>query len=929
MLYNALKEVGTMLEKGYKLNIGSREYTVLELLGQGANTTAYLAVCKTDGLETRCILKEFSPQNADSFEQGKARFIRAGRLQNEIRQHFLLTNQTPPVSKIFEAGGTAYIDVACFGGKALGKLTGLDLLQYMQLCLTITRTAGQYHNAGYLCLDLKPENIFVMQNSPDDTITQLVEFIDFDSIKKISEITQPGLFSYTRLWAAPEQLDGFGASKTGVQTDIFTLGEIVFYLLFGRHSTDSEHRGFSKYPFDKCKKEYKLFTERPEVQRLFIQLFRGTLRSSPSNRYKGTDDLARILEKLCEVLSQKDFVVPHLPHVSPIFVGRERETQELEALLEQNGTVFLCGVGGIGKSTIVRNYIHAKKTDYDVIVYLESDGEFRSTFASDMQLQISTMRRLDGESTDEYFERKLSQFKRICAQKKVLFVVDNYNALISRELSAVCECGYDTIIVSRRQPPINSFASLEILSIADREVLMQLISLNLARQIAKDEREYFEKMIALVFGHTLVLELIARQIAAGKLDAKGACELILGSGFTRFSGEKIGNYKDGEEVYDTLSGIVSLLFDAGSMSDEEKNALKTLALADVRGLENEMLDDFIAQFFSDLSGALAALEKQGWINYDVTDGTYYVHPVIAEAAQNWDWADTFSDVRVMEVYKQLTDIYAGMDDEIQIELIVRDAERYKDKHPRHFVRAMYLSLLGTLYDVRIGGRYDPTNDEEEQQLEDFANLLLDAVDEMEQSTDEHKAKHLIQMYLDTASLLARSFPEHKKYAQVFFQKATELMSDNKFKKTDKISCYYFMTGVWFYTFAEPDLEQTIKFAGYARQIVDSAFSSALEIIDSFIIPVADSLRTHGEYADSLNALEQGAEYCRQHTDSYPYLDKLAQLLNCMLDVYYEMGEYDRCRELVTQIDELIEDHKENRIFREVDPYYREKLFPNN
>ena len=97
---------------------------------------------------------------------------------------------------------------------------------------------------------------------------------------------------------------------------------------------------------------------------------------------------------------------------------------------------------------------------------------------------------------------------------------------------------------------------------------------------------------------------------------------------------------------------------------------------------------------------------------------------------------------VMDTYKLLTDIYAGMDDDIQIELIVRDAERFKDKHPRHFISAMYLSLLGTLYDVQIGGRYDPIDDEERQHLEDFASVLLDAVEEMEQSSDKHKPKYL-------------------------------------------------------------------------------------------------------------------------------------------------------------------------------------------
>ena len=73
-----------MLKTGQKLNTDDREYTVLELLGQGANTTAYLANCESGGLETRCILKEFSPQNADSFEQGKARFISAGNMTSTL-----------------------------------------------------------------------------------------------------------------------------------------------------------------------------------------------------------------------------------------------------------------------------------------------------------------------------------------------------------------------------------------------------------------------------------------------------------------------------------------------------------------------------------------------------------------------------------------------------------------------------------------------------------------------------------------------------------------------------------------------------------------------------------------------------------------------------------------------------------------------------
>lgn len=927
MRYTVQKEVGAMLKTGQKLNTGDREYTVLEQLGQGANTTAYLANCESGGLVTKCILKEFTPESADNSDAGKQRFIDSGKMQSGIRQRTALTNQTPPVSHIFEANGTAFIDVACFGGTTLDKLTDLTLLQYMQLCLTITKTVGYYHSEGFLCLDLKPENIFVMQSSPDDTVTQLVEFIDYDSIREISSIAQTGMFSYTRSWAAPEQLDAFGASKIGVQTDIFTLGEIVFFLLFGTHSTDSEHRGFSKYPFEKCKREYKLYTERPEVQNLFIQLFRGTLRSSPNNRFKSASELAGMLEMLCDALSQKDYIVPHLPHVSPYFVGREQEMQDLEQLLDEYRTVFVYGVGGIGKSTLVRSYIHAKKGEYDVIVYLESESDFRATFANDTQLQISTIRRLDGESTDEYYDRKLLQFKRICTDKKVLFVVDNYNALISKDLSAVCECGYDTIIVSRRQPPLNSFAALPIIAISDDDVLMQLIELNLQRPMTKDEREQFHSIIIAVMRHTLVIELIARQIAAGKMDAKKAKELIYDNGFTRFSGEMIDNYKDGEQVYDTLTGIVSILFDAGNMSDDEKFVLKVLSLLDVYGLEAKMLIDFFIDDADDIVGDLIALVRLGWVYYDDDDETYSVHPVIAEAVQNWDWCGSVSDVRVMETYKQLVDIYAGMDDEIQIETIVKDAERYKDKHPRHFVKAMYLSLLGTLYDVRIGGRYDPIDDEEEQQLDEFANLLFDAIDEMELSNDEHKTKYLIQFYLDAISVISRCFPQYKQEVINLMGTVSEMVLDAKLEKTDKITCYYFMTMAWFFTFVEPNPEETFTNARIASKLSLKCFDSPLEIIDSVMIPAAECFCVHKAYGDSIEMLTSGVRICSKFPNVYAYADKHVQLLNCMLDVYYEMGELDRCRELVGEIDKIIQSSPDYRIYRDVDPNLRKILFP--
>ena len=58
-----------MLSKGSTLCSSDREYTVISLIGRGANTAAYLALCSCGGLVSNCILKEYSPRDDQHFEE--------------------------------------------------------------------------------------------------------------------------------------------------------------------------------------------------------------------------------------------------------------------------------------------------------------------------------------------------------------------------------------------------------------------------------------------------------------------------------------------------------------------------------------------------------------------------------------------------------------------------------------------------------------------------------------------------------------------------------------------------------------------------------------------------------------------------------------------------------------------------------------------
>ncbi len=904
-----------MLPDGYVLNAEGRRYTVIGMLGRGANAVAYLAECHQNNLTAKCILKEYSPIDTDDLDGGKRRFIDSGRRQNAIRQLSVLNNQTPPVSRIFEANGTAYIEVACYNGTTLDRLDTLTLPQYMDICRTIAKTVEYYHASGQLCLDLKPENIFVMQNAPDDTVTQLVEFIDFDAVRSAGVTADNGI-SYTRDWAAPELLDPYAAAKIGKTADIYTVGEIVFYLLFGRHSEESEHRGFSEYPFDECRRDYRRYTARPDIRGIFTRIFRGTIRSSASNRFKDIGEITKLLEQLVTELYRKDYIIPVLPSVSPDFVGRDRELKDISESLKSNPVLFLTGIGGIGKSTLVRNFIYRNKAEYDAIVYLEFDGDFKHTFADDMQLQISTVSRQDGESFEEYFARKLSHFKRICTDKRVLFIIDNFSGKVTKDLSRIIDSGYDTIIVTRNQPPKNSFAFMEIGAISDRSDIFRLITLNLGRPLTKAERLCFDEITAVVQGHTLVIELIARQTAAGRLDIHTALRLIKENGFSRFSDEKVGNYKDGEEVYDTLSAIISALFDASGMSADERLAMKILSLLDVRGLETSL----IRKLFPDISEeVIMSLHRQGWL---YSDAKVRVHSVIAETVRSWSWYS--DDISVMEYHSKIIDIYSGMANDVHIRNVLREAELYRDRHPRHIITAMYWDMAGSYYDTLLNGNYMPCCEQEAELLRKMTDAMDKAIENMELSEDSRRTKYLAKYYLSLAGILIRSIPEYYDKAAELLDRANKLIDANEPQYSDE-RCYYCMVSAWYFTLAEPDIVRTKALTERAESIAEKVFPTDLEIIDIIHIPTANCYFYHNDFQSAAKKLEEAVKLCRRHFDMLPYADKQAELMNCLLDVYMELRDTAKCRELIAEIDHINETYKEQGIYREVDPEIREIL----
>lgn len=659
------------LPKEYSLTFEKQpgEYVIKKVIGRGGSTIVYLTdYISTEGLCSERIIKEFYPSvlhvtrdetgkieisgnEIDKYEQEKSLFYQGGLRQNQLRKRHNLCNEIPPIQNIYEQNNTLYLEVTPFAGKTLDRFENLPMLTAVKLCLAVAKLANQYHKNGYLCLDIKPENIFVLTNSSDEIVTDMIEFIDFDSVRLKEQVSFGESLSYTQSWSAPEQRTPYGISKICEATDVYAVGELLFWIIMGRHSVEEEHRGFGKINLGECKDTYVALVSRPMVEKYLLTFFKKTLRASVKNRFSTMNEVIYVLEMLLEELQLKEYIISEIPKATNSVIGRGTEIATISNAIKEHEVIFVTGVGGIGKSTILKEVCRKQKENYDIVLYFEYEQSIRETFISQRGLSIANIHREYEEDLESYFERKLTKFKEISQGKQVLLVLDNYSGKITKELTEFLNNPWKVIIGTRHIPPANSFPYFNIESISDMDSLHELFEMNLQQIIQDDEKDIVNNIIEQVAGHTLVIELIAKQIAKSHMTILEANSLAEKNGISKIGSEKIEIVKDGKAIHESVKKIISELFDSRELLVEQKNILKILSLFGIAGIRMSKLQELINLENKDIFNEL---QEEGWIYID--NLVLKLHPVISEAIDIWPWEEPYvlATLQVMrEVFIQI------------------------------------------------------------------------------------------------------------------------------------------------------------------------------------------------------------------------------------------------------------------------------------
>lgn len=574
-------------------------------------------------------------RDAEGFAEAQRRMTEAYQCNHELFMQEEMTNSMTNTVDLYQAYGTIWIVSTWLNGATLAEAHPKTMKDAISLVLSTARVLQRIHEAGYLYLDLKPENIMTLRG-----VTELVQLFDFDSMismKELSHACETGdsaalRISYTKGYA-PLELQSGRLHQLGPWSDVFSLGAVLFSLLWKKTPTALDCEMDAVYDYAAFAYAETAYQDR--FYRVLTDFFHHTLASYIKDRYPTMEEAAAQLEQLVLLSDgQKPYVISSVWPGNETFYGRKNELAELEKLLSAGHPLSaLTGMGGIGKSTLVRKYLTLHWAEYDAVLYLYDNGTAVGILTDDQTISINTIHRAKEESMEEYFLRKRDALKQLCAEQRIIVVLDQFEPKHWNMLQPLFDIGWQVLFISREKLPEGLCPSI-LLNEMEAADLAALFTMYAHQEIeCEEDVRAFAVLANSVYGHTLTMELIARQIARSHITLQEAAEMMDAAGFQALPKDSIDYLRDSRTIHAPLERILNHLMEMDSFADDDRLTLQQLALFDLPGIDASLFRELTGL---ELMNRLNKFEDGGWVK---TDGRHLaLHPLMQETVRTWPWS---------------------------------------------------------------------------------------------------------------------------------------------------------------------------------------------------------------------------------------------------------------------------------------------------
>ncbi len=628
---------------------GTVTYTIQSVIGEGSLCVLYLASYQDNlGLTKQVKIKEYNPEQfhitrnenhemelpgpeQDAFAALKDRVVHSYSAGHRLFYDERIANSISNAENIYFANGTVYMIYSYMKGEDLSNYQAASLQEAIQIAESTARTLQKIHEAGCLYLDLKPENVLILDGTRD-----LIQLFDFDSlipVKSMADFAETRI-TFSRGFSPVEQRMG-EYDRIGKHSDVYSMGALLYYLLFGTAPRASDCNRRKPYSFRTSR--YDFFDYPDTLEKGISELLCHTLQSYPADRYPDMRPIVEELEKLEKLADDSaEFLRSSVPSVRRYLIGREEETARIhDWMSSEEKALIVTGMGGIGKTSVIIDAVQSAPDCFDAVSYMHYHGSVSETIADDRNLMLHNLKKEEEESVRDYAARKLAHMRRLCLEERILVILDHYEGGCIEELSELLDIGWK-ILIAARQMVTGQYPVMKLKEIPSLKKQKELFCFYYGeRKPTAEENLLLTGMLGQIHGHTLSIELLAKQIRASCLSMEEAAQLLNTCGFSKIGKETVLYEKDGNAVYTSLSGIIGSLYDLRSVAPEQRDLLKMLSLFDIRGVDIRLFSEINRL---DDREEINRLIRTGWIQTE--ENRIFLHSLIREAVRNAAWEDS-------------------------------------------------------------------------------------------------------------------------------------------------------------------------------------------------------------------------------------------------------------------------------------------------
>jgi eukaryotic-like serine/threonine-protein kinase len=225
----------------------------------------------------------------------RARFLVEAQAAGQIRH--------PNVVEITDYSslpdGSAFMVMEYLEGQPLSRLIklggALPALRAVNLVRDVASALQAAHDAGVVHRDLKPDNVFVLNNREGREMAKILDF-GVAKVAGSAKLTRTGMVFGTPHYMSPEQASG---GAIDARTDVYALGVIMYEMFTGRvpFEADTYMGVLTKHMFEAPVPPSDLAGGSRELGALEDVCLKA-LAKRPEERYGSMDELARDLERI-------------------------------------------------------------------------------------------------------------------------------------------------------------------------------------------------------------------------------------------------------------------------------------------------------------------------------------------------------------------------------------------------------------------------------------------------------------------------------------------------------------------------------------------------------------------------------------------------------------------------------------------------------